>query len=42
MIENEQTFVEYGYVCLIKTAEDGAGFSFTSEGSLNFFDPILE
>ncbi|WP_344712831.1 gliding motility-associated C-terminal domain-containing protein [Winogradskyella damuponensis] len=42
VIENEQTFVEYGYVCLVKTPEDGAEFSFVNECSLDFFDPILE
>ncbi len=43
VIENEQTFVEYGYVCLVRTAEDGADFSFFTECSLEggYIDPII-
>ena len=41
VVENEQTFVEFGYVCIVKTAEDGAGFSFVTECSMTDFDPIL-
>jgi len=43
VIENEQTFVEYGYVCLVRTVEDGANFSFFTECSSfePYFDPII-
>ncbi|WP_299902065.1 gliding motility-associated C-terminal domain-containing protein [uncultured Aquimarina sp.] len=42
VVENEQTFLKFGYVCIVKTPEDGDGFSFSSECSLiDFFDPIL-
>ncbi|MES2573520.1 MAG: gliding motility-associated C-terminal domain-containing protein [Bacteroidota bacterium] len=41
VVENEQTFVEFGYVCLIKTIEDGKVFSAETECPLPFDDPIL-
>ncbi len=41
VIEDEQTFVEYGYVCLVKTAEDGTGYSFSECLPLGSIDPIL-
>ncbi len=44
VVENEQTFVEYGYVCVVTwNGEGDSEFSFYNECSLgsNFFDPII-
>jgi len=39
VIKNEQTFVEYGYVCLVKGTNNIPDFSFKTECSIN--DPVL-
>ncbi|NQY29892.1 MAG: gliding motility-associated C-terminal domain-containing protein [Flavobacteriaceae bacterium] len=45
VIENEQTYLQYGYVCLVKTPEDRAGIYFYNEcldhDNNNGPDPIL-
>ena len=41
VVENEQTFVEFGYVCLVKTVEDGKVFSAETECTFPFYDPII-
>jgi len=41
VVENEQTFVEYGYVCIVKTEEDGKVFSTETECAFPSDDPII-
>ncbi len=40
VIENENTFTEFGYVCLVKSSNDLNGFSFSSQCGVTD-DPIL-
>lgn len=42
VVENEQTFVEYGYICIVKTLEDGKVFSAETECTFPVNDPIIE
>jgi len=41
VVENEQTFVEFGYVCMVKEIGDGDEFSFYTECNDIGFDPII-
>ena len=41
VVENEQTFVEYGYVCIVRTEEEGKVFSAETECTFPFEDPII-
>lgn len=42
VVENEETFLEYGYVCLLRNREDSNGFSFLTECSGKIDpDPII-
>ncbi|MCK8143326.1 gliding motility-associated C-terminal domain-containing protein [Flavobacterium sp. I-SCBP12n] len=41
VVKNEQTFVEYGYVCIVKTEEEGKVFSAETECTFPFDDPII-
>lgn len=41
VVENEQTFVEYGYICIVKTLDDGKVFSTETKCIFPFFDPII-
>lgn len=41
VVENELTFVEYGYVCIVKTEEDGKVFSVETECAFPSDDPII-
>ena len=40
VVENENTFTEFGYVCLVNSSNDLNGFSFSSQCSVTG-DPIL-
>lgn len=41
VVENEQTFVEYGYICVVKTEDDGKLFSAETECPSLSDDPII-
>jgi gliding motility-associated-like protein len=41
VLENDQTFVEYGYVCLVKTPQEGWDFYNATNCSISTIDPVL-
>ena len=41
VVENEKTFVKFGYICLIRTEEEGKIFSAETECAPPFTDPII-
>jgi len=41
VLENEQTFVEFGYVCLLRDTSEINGFDFSNCNLFNFNDPVF-